>query len=238
MRRRKLIAALCGVRCFASAVARSPGGSSGGIIIVLTRGICLAGGLVLSACGSAVVQSEGSPHLALRPVSRIGAYVTGPDALVRSFQADIAVEAARHGLTAENVTLLFPSTRPYADAQIRQGLAAHAIDSVMIIKIGNAPGPRQYDGTILQERSPRGSGSAAATVASVNGDPSPTTFSATLIDAASGRRLWDGDGQIATGAFSILAYGTTAADAVAALFGDLQEKRIIGQTAVTGQATN
>jgi hypothetical protein len=208
-------------------------------MIVLARGICLAlVGLVLSACGSSVVQSEGSPHLPLRPVSRIGAYVTGPEALVQGFQADIAVEAARRGLAAENVPLLFSSTRPYADAEIRQGLAAHAIDSVMIIKIGNAPGPRQYDGTILQERSPRGSGPSAAAVASVNGDPSPTTFSATLIDAASGRRLWDGNGQIASGAFSIFANGTTVADAVAALFGDLQEKGIIGQMAITGPATN
>ena len=157
---------------------------------------------------------------------------------MQGFQADIAVEAARHGLAAENVPLLFPSTRPYADAEIRQGLAAHAIDSVMIIKIGNAPGPRQYDGTILQEPSPRGSGPLAAAVASVNVDPSPTTFSATLIDAASGRRLWDGDGQIASGAFSIFANGTTVADAVAVLFGDLPEKGIIGQMAITGPTGN
>jgi hypothetical protein len=59
-----------------------------------------------------------------------------------------------------------------------------------------------------------------------------------LIEAASGRSLWDGDGQIASGAFSIFANGTTVADAVAALFGDLQEKGIIGQTAITGQTTN
>ena len=186
---------------------------------------------MLAACGPALVQSEAGPQFPPRPVGRIGAYVTGPDSLVASFQANIAVEAARHGLAAENLTLLFPPTRAYADAEIRRGLAERSIDSVMIIKIGDARGQRQYAGTFLQEASAGSSGPTAAAVASVNGYPSPTTFSARLIDAATGRKLWEGDGQIASGAFSLFANGTTVADSVAALFGDLQEKSLIGEPA-------
>lgn len=205
-------------------------------MLVAVRAFCLVlAAMALSGCGAALLRGEASPHeasqqLPPRPVRAIGAYVAGPDSLAAGFQANIAVEATRRGLTAENLAALFPPTHAYADAEIRQGLAARSIDSVMIIKIGDAPGRRQYAGTILQERS-SGSGPTAAAVAAVNGDPSPTTFSARLIDAASGRKLWDSDGQIASGAFSLFANGTTVEDAVAALFDDLQEKGMIGQPA-------
>jgi hypothetical protein len=201
-------------------------------MLVAMRALCLVSvAMALCGCGSALVQSETSPQLPSRPVRAIGAYVAGPNSLAASFQANIAVEAARHGLAADNIAVLFPPTRAYADAEIRQGLAARAIDSVMIIKIGDAPGQRQYGGTILQERLTASGGPTAAAVAAVNGNPTPTIFSARLIDAATGRKLWDGDGQIASGAFSLFANGTTVADAVAALFDDLQEKGMIAQPA-------
>ena len=123
-------------------------------MLVAMRAFCLALiAMALSGCGSALLQSETSPQLSPRPVRAIGAYVAGPNALAASFQANIAVEATRHGLTADNVSALFPPTRAYTNAEIRQGLAARSIDSVMIIRIGDAPAQRQYAGTILQERS-------------------------------------------------------------------------------------
>jgi len=158
--------------------------------------------------------------------------VAGPDRLVASFQADIAVEAGRRGLATENASVLFPPTHAYADAEIRQGLAARSIDSVIIVKIGDAGAPRQYAGTILQERG-GSSGPAAAAVASVNGDPHPTTYSYRLVDAATGRKLWSGDGQIASGAISFLANGNTVEDSVSALFAELEEKGVIGPAGQT-----
>ena len=197
-------------------------------MLVAMRAFCLALiAMALSGCGSALLQSETSPQLSPRPVRAIGAYVAGPNSLAASFQANIAVEATRHGLTADNVSALFPPTRAYTNAEIRQGLAARSIDSVMIIRIGDAPGQRQYAGTILQERSVGSGGPTAAAIAAVNGNPNPSTFSARLVDVASGRKLWDGEGQIASGAYSLFANGTTVEDAVATLFDDLQDKGMI-----------
>ena len=70
-------------------------------MLVAMRALCLVlAAVVLSGCGSALLQSEASPQLPPRPVRAIGAYVAGPDSMAASFQANIAVEAARHGLTA------------------------------------------------------------------------------------------------------------------------------------------
>ena len=198
-------------------------------MLVAMRALCLAlVAMALSGCGSALLQSETSPQLSPRPAMAIGAYVAGPNSLVGSFQANIAVQATRHGLTADNISALFPPTRAYTDVEIRQGLAARSIDSVMIIRIGDAPAQRQYAGTILQERSVGSGGPTAAAIAAVNGNPNPSTFSARLVDVGSGRKLWGGEGQIAAGAYSLFANGTTVEDAVAALFDDLQEKGMIG----------
>jgi hypothetical protein len=192
------------------------------------RVVCVAlAGIALSACGSAVLQSEGGPRLPARPINRLVAYVAGPDSLVASFQANIAVEAGRHGLVADNALVLFPPTRAYAEAEIQQGLAARSIDSVLIVDVGDAGVQRQYSGTIFQGGS-AGSTAMTSAVSSVNGYPRQSTFSARLLDAATGRKLWDGDGQIASGGFAFFDNGATVADSVAALFDDLQMKGIIG----------
>jgi hypothetical protein len=191
--------------------------------------------LTLSACASSLVQGEGSPEAPVQPVSRLVAYVTGPNSLVSSFQANIAVEAARHGLAAENALLLFPPTHAYADLAIRQGLATRSIDGVLIINVGDAGVQREYAGTIFQGRSPVSSGPAEAAIASVHGYPRPATFTARLLDAATGRRLWEGAGQFGDnkglfgqnkGLFSFDA-GPTVSESVAVLFDDLQAKGIV-----------
>ncbi len=202
-------------------------------MVMAIRAACLAlAGMGLAACSSAVLQTASSPQGSgpqgpARPVSHVAAYVVGPNALAASFQADIAVEAARRGLASDNAAVLFPPTHAYAEAEIRQGLATRAIDSVIIIKIGDAGGARQYAGTILQDRSPASAGPTAAAIASINGDPHSTAFTARLVDAASGRALWNGDGQIAAGGLSYFSYGTNVEDAVTALFDDMQEKGLI-----------
>lgn len=86
------------------------------------RMVCVASaGITLSACASALVQGEGSPQLPARPLSSLVAYVAGPVSLVASFQADIAVEAAKRGIAADNALVLFPPTRAYAQTEISAG---------------------------------------------------------------------------------------------------------------------
>jgi hypothetical protein len=182
---------------------------------------------MLSACALGSIQSEGSLQAPARPVSRLVAYVSGPDSLTASFQANIAVEAARRGLAAENALVLFPPARAYADSQIRQALAARSIDSVLIINIGNTGVHREYAGTIFQGRSRVLSGAGETAVASVNGDPRETTYSARLLDGASGRKLWEGVGEVGP-QNSLISGGPTVAESIEALFDDLQTKGVIG----------
>jgi hypothetical protein len=183
---------------------------------------------MLSACASELVQGEGSPEAPIRPVSRLAAYVTGPNSVVSSFQANIAVEAARHGLAAENALLLFPPTHAYADLEIRQGLAARSIEGLLIINIGDAGVQREYAGTIFQGRSPIVSGPGAAAVAFVHGYPRQTTFTARLLDTATGRRLWEGAGQFGEKGFLSSGTSPTISESVAVVFDDLQTKRVVG----------
>jgi hypothetical protein len=192
------------------------------------RATCLVlAGMVLSACALGSIQGEGSLPAPARPISRLVAYVSGPDSLAASFQANIAVEAASHGLAAENALVLFPPTRRYADPEIRQALAMRSIDSVLIINIGNTGVHREYAGTIFQGRSRVLSGAGEAAVASVNGYPRETSFSARLLDGASGRKLWDGVGEVGPQG-SMISGGPTVAESVGQLFDDLQTKGVIG----------
>jgi hypothetical protein len=193
------------------------------------RAICLTlAGMTLSACALASLQREGNPAAPARQVSRLVAYVTGPDALVASFQANIAVEAARRGLAADNAVLLFPPTHNYADSEIRQNLAVRSIDSVLIINVGGIGVQREYAGTIFQGRSRVAPGAGEAAVASVNGYPRETGFSATLVDGATGGKLWEGVGQVPATSFFSFGGGPPVSELVAVLFDDLQAKGIIG----------
>jgi len=185
-------------------------------------------GMMLSACALASVQGEGNLGAPARQVSRLVAYVTGPDSLVASFQANVAVEAAKHGLAADNALLLFPPTHNYADSEIRQNLALRSIDSVLIINVGDFGGQREYAGTIFQGRSRVSPGAGEAAVASVNGYPRETSFSARLVDGATGRQLWEGVGQFGATSFFPFASGPTVSESVAVLFDDLQAKGVIG----------
>jgi hypothetical protein len=194
------------------------------------RAACLIlAGMMLSACALGSIQGENNLQAPARPVSRLVAYVSAPDSLVPSFQANIQVEAAKHGLSAENALVLFPPTRRYADSQIRQELAVRSIDSVLIIDVGNTGVQREYAGTIFQGRSRVSSGAGEAAVASVNGYPRETMFSARLLDGATGRQLWAGTGQVGGNGFlSFGSGGPSVSDSVADLFDDLQAKGVIG----------
>lgn len=127
----------------------------------LKRSVLAVGAAIsLSGCITTSMQGYADRELPAKPVSRIVAYVAGPNPLVSSIQTSVTEEARKRGLVAEDALLLFPPTRTYTNAEIRQGLASNGIDGVLVINVGDTGVLQQYAGTIL---SGQYSGSSAAT---------------------------------------------------------------------------
>jgi hypothetical protein len=191
------------------------------------RAACLGfAAITLSGCLTSEI-GDADRMVPPRQLNRLLAYVAGPGAVASNLQMNISTEARRRGLVADNALALFPPTRSYTDADIRQTLAARGVDGVLIINVGDASVPPQYAGTILQGRSTVSSATASA-VNSVNGYPRATTFTARLIEPGASRNLWDGFGHVETGGIFTADDGSGAASAVAAIFDELQEKGIVG----------
>jgi hypothetical protein len=215
------------------------------------RSICVvAAAISLSGCITTSMQGYADRELPAKPVSRIIAYVAGPNALVSSIQASVSEEAKKRGLVAEDALLLFPPTRTYTNAEIRQGLASIGIDGVLVINVGDTGVLQQYAGTILSGQY-SGSSSASGTInnvgnfstVSLNGASSgtmtatatpvyryrrQTTFTARLLEPTTARNLWVGNGQVSAGGLLFVGDGANASSSVAAIFDDLQKKGIIG----------
>jgi len=190
------------------------------------RAACLAlAAITLSGCLTAET-GDADRMLPPRQLNRLVAYVAGPASVASNLQMNISGEARRRGLVADNALALFPPTRSYTDADIRQALATRGIDGVLIINVGETSVPRQYAGTILRGRSAVPSASAAA-ASSVNGYPRATTFTARLIEPATSRNLWDGFGHVETGGIFTADDGSGAESAVAVIFDELQQKGIV-----------
>src|SRR5262245_42896206 len=110
----------------------------GGLLMFLLRAaVAVLVAVTLSACVTTSMQGYADRELPARPVSRIVAYVAGPGPLVSSIQSSIRSEATKRGIEAADALLLFPPTRTYTDAEIRKGLAAHGIDGVLTINVGD-----------------------------------------------------------------------------------------------------
>jgi|SRR5579871_5901 len=213
-------------------------------ICVIALAICLPG------CITTSMQGYADRDLPAKPVSRIIAYVTGPDPIVSNIQTGIGEEARKRGLVAEDAFLLFPPTRTYTDTEIRHDLAANGIDGVLLIKVGDSGVLQQYAGTILSGQY-SGSSYAAGTATnfgnvstvSVNGTSSgamtatatpvyrysrQTAFTARLIEPITGRNLWVGNGQVNAGGLLFVGDRMSASSSIAAIFNDLQQKGIVG----------
>jgi hypothetical protein len=217
----------------------------------VTRSICLvAAAINLSGCISTSMQGYADRELPAKPVSRIIAYVAGPNPLASSIQASVSEEAKKRGLVAEDALLLFPPTRTYNNAEIRQGLARTGIDGVLVINVGDTGVMQQYAGTILSGQY-SGSSSAGGTInnfgnvstVSLNGASSgtmtatatpvynyrrETAFTARLIEPTTTRNLWVGNGQVSASGLLFVGNGANASSSVAAIFDDLQRKGVIG----------
>lgn len=223
----------------------------GRIMDVFKRAVCVAvAGISLSGCITTSMQGYADRQLPAKPVSRLVAYVSGPGPLVSSIQGNIAEEARKRGLTADDALNLFPPTRTYTSAEIQQGLSANGIDGVLIIKVGDTGVQQQYAGTIFSGQY-HGSTNAGGTIntfgnastVSMSGTSSgtmtatstptyrysrQTNFNARLLETSSGRNLWVGNGQVKAGGLLFVGDGANSSSSVSAIFNDLQAKGIIG----------
>lgn len=197
------------------------------------------------------MQGYADRELPAKPVSRIVAYVAGPSSLVSSVQSSISEEARKRGVFAEDALLLFPPTRPYTNTEIKQGLAASRIDGVLVINVGDTGVLQQYAGTILSgeySESSYANGTiinrfGSVSTVSLNGTSSGTmtatatpiyrykrntAFTARLLEPATARNLWVGNGDVKAGGLLFVGDGASASSSVGAIFDDLQQKGVIG----------
>jgi hypothetical protein len=214
------------------------------------RFVCAAAvAISLSGCITTSMQGYADRQIPAKPVSRIIAYVAGPSSLVASIQGSVSDEARKRGLVAEDALLLFPPTRTYTNVEIQQGLAGDGIDGVLVTNVGDTGVLQQYAGTILSGQY-SGSSNATGTMntfgnVSLNGTSSgtmvatatpvysyrrQTSFTARLLEPATGRNLWVGNGQVRAGGLLFVGDGASAASSVGAIFDDLQQKGIVGRT--------
>ena len=171
-------------------------------------------------------------------------------------QASIAQEGQKRGVLVEDALTILPPTRTYTDAEVRKLLGERGVDGVLTINVADSGVISQYAGTIFNSYT-SGTGTYNGTitnngggVATVNlsgtgnqstfGTATPvhafsrkTDFTAKLIEPASGRTLWVGNGEVATEGGKGLIGRLTVSDsassshAVSAIFDDLQKKGLI-----------
>jgi hypothetical protein len=217
----------------------------------LKRIICvLIPALGVSGCIQTTMQGYADRELPAKPVSHLVAYVAGPTPLVSSIQSSINEEARKRGVAAQDALLLFPPTRTYTNAEVRQGLASGGIDGVLVINVGDTGVLQQYAGTILTGEysgtsaaggtinrfgntstvslSGASSGTMTASATPVYRYNRQTMFTARLLESTTGRNLWVGNGQVKAGGLLFVGDGASASNSVAAIFEDLQQKGIIG----------
>jgi hypothetical protein len=212
----------------------------------------VAAAISLSGCITTSMQGYADRQLPEKPVSKIVAYVAGPGPIVSNMQASIAEEARKRGVVAQDALLLFPPTRTYTNAEVRQGLASEGIDGVLVVNVGDTGVLQQYAGTILTGQY-SGSSSAGGTInsfgnvstASLNGTSSgtmtatstpiyhykrQTSFTARLLEPTTGRNLWVGNGEVNAKGLIFVGNGASASSSVGAIFDDLQQKGVIGRS--------
>jgi len=175
------------------------------------------------------------------PVSHVAVLIIAPPPLSESFQTNLAIEAAKRGVTLEDASAIFPPTRQYSDAEIKQDLKARGVDGLLVVNVGDSGVVREYAGTMFS-----GNYSGSATVNTFGnmsnvsyggtsfGVATPifhqsreTSFNARLVEPSSGRNLWVGSGQVSAGGVLFVGNGTSASNAAASIFNDLQSKAII-----------
>jgi hypothetical protein len=156
-------------------------------------------------------------------------------------------EAAKRGVALEDANIILPPTRQYNEIEIRQAMAAHGIDGVLVVNVtGDTGVQQQYAGTIANTSysgtssgnamvmgnmiygNGTSSGVATTTTTPVYRYNRAVAFEARLSDPQTSRKFWVGGGQTKSGGALFIGDSASAADAAAAIFNDLQTKGLIG----------
>jgi hypothetical protein len=243
-------------RKLGSAVAEDPGFAQiaigkfrGGKGVKLRIVMALGGALLMAGCVTTSMQGYADTAPPERPIAHLAALVSAPMGLQADFQRSLSAEAKKRGLSLTDAFIIFPPTRAYTNAEITAQLAARGIDGVLLISVGDSGINREYAGTIFSGQS-FGNYSGAGTVntfggmsnVTVSGTYSGTTygsatptyrysrttrFTAKLMDAATGRTLWVGGGQVNAGGLLFVGNGTSASNSASAIFDDLTRKGVV-----------
>ncbi len=200
----------------------------------------------VGGCVTTSMQGYADKDLPSQPIAHVAALIVAPLPLAQSMQASLAAEGAKANVVIDDALTLFPPTRQYADAEIKGELKDRGIDGVLIVNVGDTGVMQQYVGTVLSG-SYSGSTLGSATVntyggmstasyqgvstGSYFGSATPiyrqsrqTTFSAKLVEPATGRTLWVGNGQIDANGKLFVGADTSAAKAAEAIFTDWRTK--------------
>ena len=196
---------------------------------------------VLSGCVTTSMQGYADLQPPPHPIQHIAAIA--PPALITA----LAKEASKRGVTLEDANIILPPTRQYNETEIRQAMAAHGIDGVLVVNVTGDTGVQQrYAGTIANTSysgtssgnamvmgnmiygSGMSSGTATTTSTPVYHYSRAVGFEARLADPQTSRKFWVGSGQTKSGGSLFIGDATSAADAAASIFNDLQTKGLIG----------
>jgi hypothetical protein len=209
------------------------------LIVVAASATVLAGYVTTSMQGYADLQPP--PH----PIQHIVAIA--PPALITAMTR----EASKRGVTLEDANIILPPTRQYNETEIREAMAAHGIDAVLVVNVtGDSGVQQQYAGTIANTSysgtssgnamvmgnmiygSGMSSGVATTTATPVYRYSRAVAWQARLSDPQNSRKFWVGNGQTQSGGSLFVGDGVNAADAASAIFNDLQTKSLIAANQV------
>jgi hypothetical protein len=197
--------------------------------------------LFVSGCVTTSMQGYADLQPPAAPIQHIAA--VAPPALIRALSS----EAAKRGVILEDANVILPPTRQYNENEVRKGMAAHGVDGVLVVNVTGDTGVRQqYAGTLVNSNY-SGTSSGSATVmgnmiygSGVSSGTATTTatpmysysravsFQARLSDPQTSRKFWVGGGNTQAGGALFMGDATSASDAAAAIFNDLQAKNLIG----------
>ena len=201
----------------------------------------------LGGCVTTSMQGYADLEPPAHPIQHIA--VIAPPALISA----LANQASKRGITLEDANVILPPTRQYDEAQIRQAMAAHGIDGVLVVNVTGDTGVQsRYAGTVantsysgtssgnamvmgnmiygsgMTSGTGISSGTATTTSTPVYHYSRAVAFEARLSDPQTSRKFWVGSGQTKSGGSLFMGDATSAADAASSIFNDLQTKGLIG----------
>jgi hypothetical protein len=205
--------------------------------------VMAASAVVLGACVTTSMQGYADLQPPAHPIQHIAAIA--PPALIPA----LANEASKRGVAFEDANVILPPTRQYNETEIRQAMAAHGIDGVLVVNVTGDTGVQErYAGTIANT-SYTGTSTGNATVmgnmiygTGVSSGTATTTstpiyhyrravgFEARLSDPQTSRKFWVGSGQTQSGGSLFVGDAVNAANAASSIFNDLQTKDLIGSS--------